>query len=47
MKVMKQNYFMIKWNKCQVELWGEKNFLCVLRFFNQEGVRGFFGIIWD
>ena len=47
MEVTKQNYFMVKWNKRHVELWGERNFLCILRFFTQEGVRGFFGIIWD
>ena len=43
----KQNCFMVKRNKRHGELWGERNFSCVLRFFTQEGVRGLFGIIWD
>ena len=47
MEATKKNYFMVKWNKRHVELWGERNFVCVLRFFTQEGVRGLFGIIWD
>ena len=45
MKASKQIYFMVKWNKLHVELWGERNFLCVLCFFTQERVRGFFGVI--
>ena len=46
MEATKQNYFMTKWNKRHVELWGERNFLCIA-FFTQEGVRGLFSIIWD
>ena len=47
MEATKQNYFTVKWNKRHVELWGESNFLSVLRFFTQKGLRGLPGIIWD
>ena len=40
MEATNQNYFMTKWNKRHVELWGERNFLCIAFFYSGRG-KGF------
>ena len=42
MEATKQNRFIVKWNKRHIELWGERNFMCIAFFYSGSGK----GFIW-